>query len=275
VGTADGRLHRFGAARDEPEKPAVTHPGPVTAADLSPDGRTLLVAGGDGTARLWDVGAAPRPLGPPVVAGGGVVEARFFGDGRSFYTLSADGAVRAWPVPAPAAGPVEDLERLVLVRTGRQVDRAGALAPLSEEAWGLRKARLEATAERPPGAAAWHDARAVDAWQQGALSAARRHLDALVASAPADRSFRRRRGDVLARLGETRPARDDYLAAAGKDRDLFVVELEVGLARAQAAGDWPAARWYLEQLLGVRPGAAWLADERAALSRRAGRSRPD
>jgi WD40 repeat protein/serine/threonine protein kinase len=54
---ADGEQHR------EPACLALPHPEGVVSAVLSPDGRTVLTGGKDGTARLWDTATA-QPIGP-------------------------------------------------------------------------------------------------------------------------------------------------------------------------------------------------------------------
>jgi len=66
---------------------------------LSPDGRTLLVARNDKTARLWDLPTG-KPLGPPLALPGFVFDIRFRPDGRAFLTASWDGTVRSWSVEA-------------------------------------------------------------------------------------------------------------------------------------------------------------------------------
>ena len=78
-------------------------PGPVYAVAFSPDGTTLASAGGDGSARLWDV-ATQQEIGTPMTAG----------PGRSTRSRSARtaprsatrrrrrGSARLWDVAFPA-----------------------------------------------------------------------------------------------------------------------------------------------------------------------------
>jgi WD40 repeat protein len=247
VGTAGGEVRRFRVAGGKELTP-VAAPGPVVAVDLSADGRLLLAASGDGSARLWDVSGRPAPLGPAVVAGGAIVEARFHGDDRSFFTLTEDGTVRLWPMPRTLTGPVEELERLVQVLTGRRVAEGGALTPMPGAEWRAGRKRLEPDSDLAAGGIAWHDARARDAWLEGDLFAARWHLDRLLKLQDADRAVFRRRGVVLARLGLFDAARKDQQRAAGGEADALVRELEYGLSRCQVAGDLKAAQWYAGEL---------------------------
>jgi WD40 repeat protein len=87
------------------------HGGFVEDVELSPEGRWLITAGGEGTARLWDL-AAPDPVAAPVVLEGHegpVTLAAFSADGRWVATAGADGTARLWELPvltgAGAAAP--------------------------------------------------------------------------------------------------------------------------------------------------------------------------
>ena len=68
---------------------------PINSVALSPDGRLLLTASDDQTARLWDVrtGAELRRF---VGHSGAVTSAHFSPDGRYVLTTSGDGSARLW-----------------------------------------------------------------------------------------------------------------------------------------------------------------------------------
>jgi WD40 repeat protein len=70
----------------------MVHKQPINQIRFSPDGRKLLVAGGEtrrivGEARLWDV-ASGQPLGPALEITGAVHTAEFSPDGKTFATGS-------------------------------------------------------------------------------------------------------------------------------------------------------------------------------------------
>ena len=75
------------------------HGRPINWATLDPSGRRLVTAGGDGTARVWDI-ATGGALSPPLPHDGPVHRAEFRGDGSRLVTASEDGDVRVWDLDA-------------------------------------------------------------------------------------------------------------------------------------------------------------------------------
>ena len=85
---------------------AVKHHDQVWSAEFSPDGKRIVTASLDGTARVWDA-ATGWPLTERLRHRGKVFTAQFSPDGERVLTASSDGTGRVWdvptaPVPAPA-----------------------------------------------------------------------------------------------------------------------------------------------------------------------------
>ncbi|MFI5461495.1 MAG: tetratricopeptide repeat protein, partial [Isosphaerales bacterium] len=76
-------------------KAVLSHESPVDAAAFSPDGKTVLTGGDDGTARLWDA-ATGRPIGQPIWHEGVVTSVAFSPDGKTILTGSYDKTARLW-----------------------------------------------------------------------------------------------------------------------------------------------------------------------------------
>jgi WD40 repeat protein len=71
------------------------HAGDVTAATFSPDGKLLLTASEDNTAKLWDAWTG-KLLATLQRHKGGVTNAEFSPDGQLIATSGRDGTVRLW-----------------------------------------------------------------------------------------------------------------------------------------------------------------------------------
>jgi WD40 repeat protein/serine/threonine protein kinase len=75
--------------------PPLKHPKELLTAALSPDGKTVLTGGEDGTARFWN-GRTGAPLGAPVDHAGAVEVVAFSPDGHVFLTGCKDASARLW-----------------------------------------------------------------------------------------------------------------------------------------------------------------------------------
>ena len=73
------------------------HEGAVTSAQFSPDGRWVVTASKDYTARVWDA-TTGRAVGEPMKHGGVVHSAQFSPDSRLVVTASEDNTARLWDV---------------------------------------------------------------------------------------------------------------------------------------------------------------------------------
>ncbi len=68
---------------------AVNHAGPVRSVDFDPEGRRIVTASDDRTARVWDARTG-QPLSPPLQHESALKVARFSPDGQSLLTACAD-----------------------------------------------------------------------------------------------------------------------------------------------------------------------------------------
>jgi WD40 repeat protein len=71
------------------------HLGPVLSVAFSPDGKLVITAGSDQTARIWDT-ATGREVGQPLQSFTSVNSASFSPDGKAVLTASEDGTARVW-----------------------------------------------------------------------------------------------------------------------------------------------------------------------------------
>jgi tetratricopeptide (TPR) repeat protein len=71
------------------------HHDPVSSASFSPDGRRIVTASSDETARVWDAESG-QPITPPLKHEDVVSHAGFSPDGRRVVTASRDKTARVW-----------------------------------------------------------------------------------------------------------------------------------------------------------------------------------
>lgn len=111
-------LRKFALPTSEP----LSHDGKLVKAELSPNGRWVLTASTDGTARIWDADTSRELI--VVRPGNGITDAAFVSQGERFVTLQRDGCQLWEIVGLPASAPSSAGETHGLVGGGGQTARA-------------------------------------------------------------------------------------------------------------------------------------------------------
>jgi len=73
------------------------HNGDVVSAQFSPDGKRIVTASKDKTARVWNAQSG-KALTEPLKHNGDVVSAQFSPDGKRIVTASSDKTARVWDI---------------------------------------------------------------------------------------------------------------------------------------------------------------------------------
>ena len=94
AGSTDGKVRVYTVGSDAPEH-ILDQGAPVTAATYSGDGRLILTAGRNGTARIWGTDGSQRRR---LEAGGPVTTAFFTSRSRRVLTIARHGVIRLWRI---------------------------------------------------------------------------------------------------------------------------------------------------------------------------------
>jgi WD40 repeat protein len=98
----------------------------VRSAEFSPDGKRIVTASSDKTARVWDAQTG-QPLTEPLTHEGTLKSARFSPDGKRIITDFFDGTAHMWDV-GPAKRPSPDwLLELSEAVSGQVLSKQGVL----------------------------------------------------------------------------------------------------------------------------------------------------
>jgi WD40 repeat protein len=124
-----------------------SHHDKIPAVAFSPDGGMVLTGSLDRSARLWDV-ATGKPLGPPLPHRDGVTSVAFLPKGKGLVAGCGDGTVQFWPLPTPLDGTPAQVELVIQVLTGMELDQRGAPRLLKVEEWRQRHRRLPPSGDR-------------------------------------------------------------------------------------------------------------------------------
>jgi WD40 repeat protein len=241
-----------------PLVPQLQHDAPVLRVAFSPDGRLVATGcgydlyGASGSVRLWDA-ATGDVVSLPLSHGAGVHRLEFSSDGRRLLTASRrDRELKLWAVE-PIAAQLEQLQDLAVVFAGARLDGKGGQALLEPHEYARLHAELATRSpdqftSSPADRAARLDREAHSFAATNDWAWALNRLDSLVAIDKDNLDFRRRRGEVHARLGHWKLAGDDYDLAADAESEDDLVWLPAAAVFARME-DWQRLRSLAARLL--------------------------
>jgi tetratricopeptide (TPR) repeat protein len=213
----------------------------VSHASFSPDGRRVVTASGDRTARVWDAETG-QPLSAPLRHEGGVSHASFSPDGRRVLTACDDNLTRVWLAPMSDDRASDDWIQLAEMLDGARIDQGGNLVPITpqefRDAWRtLREKYPDNFVASPADVLAWHRNEGYDCELHGHWDTALTHLEYLIAVQPLDGWLLARRGRIYAHLGRWKDSVSDLTRAVER----LPLEARIRIDRGDAFAE--LGRW--------------------------------
>jgi tetratricopeptide (TPR) repeat protein len=230
---------------------------------LSPDARWLATATGP-SVRLWDA-ATGELLSPPLHHAHEdlpITEVSFTKEGRLVTSHGQPGDLKSKRVWDLAANewPVEELQRLALVRTGHRLEAAGAFAaaPIAElrQAWQAMQSKHPAEFQSATAPLlAWHQRGADECEAAKRWTGALAHLERLLDREPKHTEYRARRARDFEALERWQDAAAEYRKAVEAQPERG--DLLAGIGRAEyQLKKWAAATDWLSRAIVKMPEAA-------------------
>src|SRR6185503_16436212 len=108
------------------------HAGAISMVNFSRDGRRIVTASDDQTARVWDA-LTGQPVTEPLKTDGTVFAAAFARDGNWVVTASSDRSARLWDVEPPSGPPPAWLPGFVEAVAGARFNEDGGIEKLAPE----------------------------------------------------------------------------------------------------------------------------------------------
>jgi WD40 repeat protein/tetratricopeptide (TPR) repeat protein len=261
AGYADGSARLWDRATQKPLGPPVLQSLPIIGVAFGPDGRSFLTTSTDGNTRRWPVPLAAEESVEQLALRLQVRAALEMGEGQTVVKLApADWQRRRELLNAQISD--SDVARSGDRATSEVGDRATSEMRDRAASEVSDRARSESDA--------YHEARARDAEQDGDCFAAKWHLDRLIAGQ--DGKGNASRWILYARRARCLMVEGDRFAEAEADYDRALKHAsrqELSnwyrhcMADCLAAKHWPAALWYLDQVIAAEPNDWRLFADRA------------
>jgi WD40 repeat protein/tetratricopeptide (TPR) repeat protein len=251
----NGHGRVWDVATGEPVTPILKHGGELRHAAFSPDGRWVVTAGTDDNARVWNAQTG-KPVTVPLHHPGRVLHAEFSPDGRRLLTSPGGGIARSWSL-ARDDRPLDDLRLFARLLSGQRSDAVNGIVPCEtaalREAWQTLSAKYPGDfAPRGNTARAWHERELKRSRAAGPSATMVHHLDALLASDPAQESLRLERARLHLTLGNPALALPDLTAALTAQGESAPVLNDRGHVLAQL-GRLEEARKDLDRAIALDP----------------------